>query len=103
MKSPGDNVPVSLRKIEVCLEDREPLIRRMRRYAVTPPSWSSPSSATPTPSQPTPPEPVDEPVRDMEEPDIEELNPAQIDGGDDQPDGGEGHQRIDLSGRGNQT
>jgi hypothetical protein len=39
----------------------------------------------------------------MEGPKIEELNPSQIDGGDDEPDGGEGHQKIDLSGRDNQT
>ena len=38
------------------------------------------------------PEPVDEPARDMEVRDIEELIPAQIDRGDDQHDGGEGHQ-----------
>jgi hypothetical protein len=50
-----------------------------------------------------PSEPVDEQARDMEGPDIEELNPAQIDGGDDLPDGGKGHQRINLSCRGKQT
>ena len=43
------------------------------------------------------------PIRDMEGPNIEELNPSQIDGGDDQPDSGEGHQKIDLSGRDNLT
>jgi hypothetical protein len=35
----------------------------------------------------------------MEGPNIEELNPSHIDVGDDQPDGGDGHQKIDLSGR----
>ena len=89
------------------LEDRQPSISttqsqtprlgRMKRYAhaVTPPPSSPPSSTMSTPSQPTPPEPVDEPARNMEVPNTEELIPAQIDGGDDQHDGGEGHQPND--------
>ena len=60
------------------LEDRQPLASttpsqtprpgRMRRYTVTPPSWSPPSSPTAKQSQPMPPEPVYEPARDMEVP-----------------------------------
>ena len=62
------------------------------RYAVTPPAWSPPSSAMPTPPQPTTPEFIYKSARDTEETCIEELIPAQINNGDDQHDGGEGHQ-----------
>ena len=45
-----------------------------------------------TPPQPTTPELISKSARDTEETSIEDLIPAQINDGDDQHDGGEGHQ-----------